>query len=63
MCCALSFRTERFCETMLWVCCWRGDKNNFYFSNSFHFEGTQEFHKLYTNGFASEWQGFFPLWN
>lgn len=30
-------------------------------SVTLHFEGTQEFHKLYTNGSASGWQDFFGL--
>lgn len=60
--CALGCKTEHVCEMMLWVCCWHGDKKNFYFSNSFHFKGIQEFHKLYTNSSASEWQEFFS-WN
>ena len=56
---ALGFRSQRVCGMKLWVCCWHGNENNFYFSNSFHFEGTQEFHKLYANSSASQWQGFF----
>lgn len=60
-CVCLGFRTERVCEMLFWVCCWHGNKNNIYFGNSFHFEGTQEFHKLYTNGSASEQQEFFHL--
>ena len=60
--CAPGRRTQRVCELMLWVCCWHGDKSNFYFNNSFHFEGTQKFHKLYANSSASEWQEFF-IWN
>lgn len=31
---------QSVCELMLWICCWHGDKNNFYFGNSFHFKGT-----------------------